>query len=60
MIETYNKLFKIKLTLKLNIIEIKNYFKLVNNLILKNLLNEYQLRDLLYIILINNLTFISF
>ena len=60
MIETYNKLFKIKLTLKLNIIEIKNYFKLVNNLIFKNLLNEYRLRDLLYIILINNLTFISF
>jgi len=60
MIEKYIKLFKIKLTLKLNIIEIKNYFKLVNNLIFKNLLNEYRLRDLLYIILINNLTFISF
>ena len=60
MIETYNKLFKIKLTLNLNIIEIKNYFKLVNNLILNNLLNEYQLRYLLYIILIKNLTFISF
>lgn len=60
MIEKYIKLFKIKLTLKLNIIEIKNYFKLVNNLIFKNLLNEYRLRVLLYIILINNLTFISF
>jgi hypothetical protein len=60
MIEKYIKLFKIKLKLKLNIIEIKNYFKLVNNLIFKNLLNEYRLRDLLYIILINNLTFISF
>lgn len=60
MIEKYIKIFKIKLTLKLNIIEIKNYFKLVNNLIFKNLLNEYRLRDLLYIILINNLTFISF
>lgn len=60
MIETYNKLFKIKLTLNLNIIEIKNYFKLNNNLILKNLLIEYRLRDLLYIILLTNLTFISF
>lgn len=60
MIEKYIKIFKIKLTLKLNIIEIKNYFKLVNNLIFKNLLNEYRLRVLLYIILINNLTFISF
>lgn len=60
MIETYNKLFKIKLTLNLNIIEIKNYFKLNNNLILKNLLIEYRLRDLLYIILLTNLTSISF
>lgn len=60
MIETYNKLFKIKLTLTLNIIEIKNYFKLINNLILKNLLNEYRLHGLLYIILLTNLTFISF
>ena len=60
MIETYNKLFKIKLTLNLNIIEIKNYFKLYNNLIFKNLLIEYRLRDLLYIILLNDHTFISF
>ena len=60
MIEKYIKLFKIKLTLKLNIIEIKNYFKLVNNLIFKNLLNEYRLHGLLYIILLTILTFISF